>query len=439
MWTAQESAHDKHYVVETAESAIEKCILMATDPGDLVLDPTCGSGTTAYVAEKWGRRWITSDMGLVAVNLARQRIITGIFPWHMLVDSETGHRRENEMRTKANQPLLPDISVYDEDPSDSFVYERMVHVSPEFLAYPERRADVDCMVDRPEIERGRIRVSSPFTVETLSPYRYTDPKNPLSERRSPARKNVVDALRNTGIRINDSNIRLADLEEYPGTTITHVATFDGKRACILVADDDCTIPSTLVDRAAEEAVAMPNVTVLIIVAFNYEPSVRNEKRGRLDIYKTLANRDLQLGNLEDGKDDIAFVLVGEPDVKTEVCDGEMTAEILGYDTFNPATGSIKPGTKDDVYCWMIDTNYDGRSFFARRVHFPGADKDNQIKRFYKKLERNIDQDLWDSTLSLKSAPFKVPESGRIAVKIITSTHSEMTTVIDVRSGPGKRA
>ena len=80
---------------------------------------------------------------------------------------------------------------------------------------------------------------------------------------------------------------------------------------------------------------------------------------------------------------------------------------------------------------MIDTEYDGRSFFARRIHFPGADKDKQINKFYQSLQKRIDSDLWESMLSLKSAPFSVPKSGRIAVKIITSTHTEMIAVIDV--------
>ena len=431
MWIKQESARDKHYVVETAESTIEKCILMTTDPGDLVLDPTCGSGTTAYVAEKWGRRWITSDAGLVAVNLARQRIITGVFPWHMLIDSEKGHKRENVLRKEANQSTLPDASVYNEDPAAGFVYERMPHISPKYLAYPNSEVPVDYMVDRPEKDDKRIRVSSPFTVESLSPYRYVNPKGSARPRLSTARHNVTEALRAAGIRMNDANVRLDDLEEYPGRAITHTATFDGRRACVVIADDDCTVPAAMVDYAAEEAAAMPGVEVLIMVAFSYEPTVRNETRGRLSIYRTMANQDLQMGNLKDGKDDIAFVLVGEPDVKTEVRDGMMTAEVIGYDTFNPASGTTRPGTKNDVYCWMIDTEYDGQSFFARRIHFLGASKDKQIKDFYDEFKGRIDPGLWSSFSSLKSAPFRVPRSGRIAVKIITSTHTEMIAEITV--------
>lgn len=98
LWHRQMSASGLHYVVETAESVIQRCILMTTDPGDLVLDPTCGSGTTAYVAEQWGRRWITIDAGMAAVSLARQRISTGIFDAHLLQDSPEGAAKEAELQ-----------------------------------------------------------------------------------------------------------------------------------------------------------------------------------------------------------------------------------------------------------------------------------------------------------------------------------------------------
>ena len=100
LWHTQMSASDLHYVVETAESVIQRCILMTTDPGDLVLDPTCGSGSTAYVAESWGRRWITIDAGMAAVSLARQRLSTGIFDAHLLQDSPEGAAKEAELQAK---------------------------------------------------------------------------------------------------------------------------------------------------------------------------------------------------------------------------------------------------------------------------------------------------------------------------------------------------
>ena len=430
MWAKMEHARDLHYVVETAPSTIEKCILMSTDPGDLVYDPTCGSGTTAYVAERWGRRWITSDFGLVAINLARQRILASVFPWHILIDSEDGIRRENEWRKKSNQPLLVEKTKYEEDPLEGFVCERIPHVSTQFLAYPDRKTPIDYFVDKPETDQSRIRVSSPFTIESLSPYRYVNPDS-VSTKHTPVRDNIEAALRDVGIRFGKNNVPLSDLVEYEGRIITHLATLNGERACVLVANDDCTVSPVMVDHAVEEASAMPNVSTLILVAFAYEATIRAEKRGRLKIHRTMANNDLQQGTLKDGKNDTAFVLIGEPDIAIKKEKDNISAEIIGYDTYDPGKGHVIPGVGNDVYCWMIDTEYDGRSFFARRIHFPGAKEDKQIKSFYKKMQKYIDRNLWDSTMSLKSAPFSIPKSGRIAVKIITSTHMEMQTVIDI--------
>ena len=95
----QFGAQGKVYVVQTAERVIARCILMTTDPGDLVLDPTCGSGTTATVAEQWGRRWITVDTSRVALALARARIMGAKYPWYLLKDSEVGQKKEAEVNT----------------------------------------------------------------------------------------------------------------------------------------------------------------------------------------------------------------------------------------------------------------------------------------------------------------------------------------------------
>ena len=103
------SPNDMHYVVETAESVVERCILMATDPGDLVLDPTCGSGTTAFVAEKWGRRWITIDASAIPVALCRQRIVSGVHDWFLTRDDPEGAREEARLSngTKSVPPPPP--------------------------------------------------------------------------------------------------------------------------------------------------------------------------------------------------------------------------------------------------------------------------------------------------------------------------------------------
>ena len=225
---------EKRYVVQTAEKIVQRCILMATDPGDLILDPTCGSGTTAYVAEQWGRRWITIDTSRVALALARARIMGARYPYYLLSDSREGELKEAEIERKvpSNAPTYNDIR-------QGFVYERVPHImlrdiannteidviwedyqknleplrkklnSALGTAWEEweipreadkdwsekvkklhanwwkqriaRQKEIDASIaakahyeylyDKPYEDRNKVRVAGPFTVDSLSPHR----------------------------------------------------------------------------------------------------------------------------------------------------------------------------------------------------------------------------------------------------------------------------
>jgi adenine-specific DNA-methyltransferase len=225
---------DKVYVVQTAARMIERCTLMATDPGDLVLDPTCGSGTTAYAAEQWGRRWITCDTSRVALALARTRLMAARFPYYLLADTPEGQKREAELAGK-----VPPAIKTDGDIKRGFIYQRVPHIALKSIANNEeidaihaqfapklqralaavntaakqtwqewevprelpqdsqsslraphcefwrlrrerqeaidasiaRRADTEQLYDQPYEDPKRIRVAGPFTVESLSPHR----------------------------------------------------------------------------------------------------------------------------------------------------------------------------------------------------------------------------------------------------------------------------
>ncbi len=442
LWQRQMSPNDLHYVVETAESVIERSILMATDPGDLVLDPTCGSGTTAFVAEKWGRRWITTDCSAVAVSLARQRIATGTFDYFMLQDSRDGAMKESELSGRS----FRDSDSYGEDPAKGFVYERVPDVSAAILAY-DRDAPPTLLVNRPAKKRNTVRVSSPFTVESHSPHRYIDPMSALApaddertEHNANARKAILNALEISGIRDERDRIPVEDIVDWPpsddAALITHLARVGSDKAAILIAPDDRTVSKELIDHAAEQAAGIPSVRRLAIVGFEFEADARlreTERRGRLSILKVQANRDFQVGNLQDGSEDNAFVRIGEPDIAIEEqSNDEIVVEVLGYDTYDPATGQVRNGGPENVDCWMIDTEYDGKSFFARRIHFPGKNGDGQIKRLKRRLGKRIDPSLWDAMLSLRSASFSRPKKGRIAVRIVTTTHTEMTAIREVK-------
>ncbi|MDX1423812.1 MAG: DNA methyltransferase, partial [Kiloniellales bacterium] len=140
---------DKLYVVETAPKVIERCLLMTTDPGDLVLNPTCGSGTTAYVAEQWGRRWITVDTSRVALALARQRIMAARYPYYLLKDSAAGAQKEGELVGKppAQGPFHARVR-------QGFVYERVPHVTLKSIAH---NAEIDVIWEKWQGELEPLR------------------------------------------------------------------------------------------------------------------------------------------------------------------------------------------------------------------------------------------------------------------------------------------
>jgi adenine-specific DNA-methyltransferase len=172
----------KIYVVQTNPTVIERCLLMTTDPGDLMLDPTCGSGTTAYVAEQWGRRWITIDTSRVALTLARTRLMAARFPYYLLADSPEGRRKESELTG-----VPPGDAPTEGDIRKGFVYKRVPHVTlkstannrdikegmtrDEIDAAIRRHAETEVLYDQPYEDKGIVRVSGPFTVESLSPHR----------------------------------------------------------------------------------------------------------------------------------------------------------------------------------------------------------------------------------------------------------------------------
>ncbi|MBB4199722.1 site-specific DNA-methyltransferase [Rhodoblastus sphagnicola] len=234
VWTDTAGSAGKIYVVQTSTAIAERCILMATDPGDLVLDPTCGSGTTAYVAEQWGRRWITIDTSRVALALARTRLMSARYSYYYLADSVEGRRKEQDISGK----IRIDTTIRG-DIRHGFVYERVPHITLKGIANnsaiddiwekwqaklePARTimnsllgqtwqeweipreaakdwsekakeaheawwtariarqkeiddsiakaADVELLYDRPYEDKGRVRVAGPFTVESLSPHR----------------------------------------------------------------------------------------------------------------------------------------------------------------------------------------------------------------------------------------------------------------------------
>src|SRR5208283_2537926 len=250
---------EKTYVVQTAAKVIERCILLSTDPGDLVLDPTCGSGTTAFIAEQWGRRWITIDTSRVAMALARTRLMAARFPYYYLADScpqmtqmnadediKNYLRQSASSADKNSSSSSADSACAPPDIRKGFVYRRVPHVTLKSIANnPDikegmtraqidaairRHAEAETLYDQPYEDKNRIRVSGPFTVESLSPDRIvsTDEERPTSElvgQKHPGRADfatmILDNLQKAGVQNTFKNERLKfdRLESHAGAWI----------------------------------------------------------------------------------------------------------------------------------------------------------------------------------------------------------------------------
>ena len=467
LWADVGGASDKTYVVETTPRVVERCILMTTDPGDLVLDPTCGSGTTATVAEQWGRRWITLDTSRVALALARTRLMGAKYPYFLLADSPEGVKKEAEVTGK-----IPPEYKTDGDIRKGFVYKRVPHVTLKSIANnPDikegmtraaidaaisRHADTEMLFDKPYEDNKRIRVSGPFTVESLSPHRVlaTDEERPAAEREGQRdtavqfEQMILDNLRKAGVQNTVKNERLVftRLEPHAGLWIQAAGEYsqvssinsqvsESRRVAVSIGPEHGTVGPQQVKEAAKEAVQGVGFDVLIVCGFAFDPHVSEEAKryGKLTVLVTRMNPDLSMGDelLKKTGAGNLFMVFGEPDIKitTEDAGGNLTVEVRGVDVYDPTTGQIRSSSTDDIACWFIDTDYNGESFFVRHAYFTGGDE--PYEKLKRALRAEIDEGAWSTLYSTVSRPFAPPETGKIAVKVINHYGDEVLKVFTV--------
>ena len=462
MWMDTQGATDKEYVVQTSTKVIERCLLMTTDPGDLVLDPTCGSGTTAYVAEQWGRRWITCDTSRVALALARTRLMVAKYPYYLLADSPEGIKKETDLTGK-----IPPEYKTEGDIRKGFVYKRVPHVTLGSIANnPDikegltreqidaaiaKHADVETLFDQPYEDKKRLRVSGPFPVESLSPYRVLPAADENldgtaskleAQRQQDFAGIILENLKKAGVQNTKKNERLTfdTLEPYAGTWLNAQGTYtdaDGKqkRVAISLGPEHGTVGPQQVKEAAKEAVQGVGFDLLIVCGFAFDPHVAEEVKryGKLTVLPARMNPDLAMGDelLKKTGAGNLFTVFGEPDVKIrKEKGGQIVVEIKGVDVYDPTTGEIRSASTDDIACWFIDTAYNGESFFVRHAYFTGAEEPyDKLKRA---LRAEIDEAAWSSLYSTVSRPFAKPESGKIAVKVINHYGDEVLKVFEMK-------
>jgi adenine-specific DNA-methyltransferase len=512
-------ASDKKYVVETSTKVVERCLLMATDPGDLILDPTCGSGSTAYVAEQWGRRWITIDTSRVALALARTRLMAAKYPYYLLTDSSDGIQKEAEVTG-----VPPRMAASPQnDVRRGFVYRRVPHITLKSIANNEeidaiharhqekldalraglnkltkcawqewevprdadaswnaqarkthdewwqlrrarqkeidgsiaRRAETEYLYDQPYEDSKRIRVSGPFTVESLSPHRVlsAEAERPQTEASGEREDNagqfvnvILDNLRRAGVQntVKNERLRFDRLDPFAGVHVHAAGDFtgsDGKclRVAVCIGPQYGTVGPELVKEAAKEAVQGLGHDVLVVCGFAFDPHVTEEVKryGRLQVLPARMNPDLLMGDelLKKTGAGNLFMVFGEPDVDLKQSkDGTIQVTVRGVDVYDPTTQQIRSHSTDDIACWFIDTEYNGESFFVRHAYFTGADQ--PYEKLKRALRAEVDEAAWSSLYSTTSRPFPRPETGRIAVKVINHYGDEVLKVFEVDK-PGR--
>ncbi len=427
---------DKVYVVQTAIPVIERCMLMTTDPGDLVVDPTCGSGTTAFVAEKWGRRWITFDTSRVAFALARQRIMAAQFPFYKLVDP-AGDVRKGFAYKRIPHITLKSIA------TNPDIKPGMDH--KEIDAAIARHAESEFLYDQPEEDERKVRVAGPFTVESLSPHATVAPARSSSEETayqddgSAFEKSIVDNLLKAGVQNGRKAERLLfeSLAPYAGEYIQAegVQRETEQRVAVSIGPRYGTVDAEWVRKAAREATRGLGFDLLLVCAFSFDPQAGNAMEefsiGRVRVLLVRMNSDLAMGDVllkKTGSGNL-FTVFGEPDMAITHEGEDIVVEIKGVDVYNPTTGEIRSSGTGEIALWMIDTDYDGESFFVRHCYFTGGN--DPYKRLKAALKADIDPVAWETLYQTKSRPFPRPEKGKIAVKVINHYGDEVLQVYEV--------
>ena len=439
---------DKVYVVQTNRKVITRCMLMTTDPGDLVFDPTCGSGTTAYVAEQWGRRWITCDTSRVALTLAKQRLMTAAFDFY-----ELSHPREGV--------------------GSGFKYMTVPHITLKSIANNELPKP-ETLYDQPIPDRKKTRVSGPFTVEAVPAPAVKSLEEILEASPQPADTSIArsgetlrqgewrDELQRTGIRGKaGQHIRFARLEPLPGCRCLHAdgetrpsdegadrvsepgPAYAPQRIVVSFGPEHAPLEQRQVAQAIEEAqMLVPKPKIIIFAAFQFDPEAAKDidetNWPGVTLLKAQMNADMLTDDLKKKRaSNESFCLIGQPDVALRKIQrgeeqGKWELEVYGFDYYNTKTGAIESGGAHQIAVWMLDTDYDGRSLYPRQVFSPQASESEGWAKLARNLKAEVDEELIEAYRGTVSLPFELGMHSRVAVKIVDDRGVESLKVIDVK-------
>lgn len=459
-WDTTAGASDPIYVVQTSAEVVRRCMLMTTKPGDLVLDPTCGSGTTAFVAEHWGRRWITCDTSRVPLALARQRLLTAAFPWFELRSAPLGpaggfkYERKQNKRGEEIGGIVPHVT------SSTFANDE---------AAPE-----EVIVDRPTSDSGVTRITGPFCFEATipTPMEWDEETKDAGEIEAANTgsfiERMIEVLRRSPVLRLQGNrtVTLKSLRPPAKSLSLHAealvdATADGQAATLADAMQEAREKSglslslsarpvafvfgpengavniRLVENAAREAY-QKSYTHLYVIGFAIQPNAREaievcEEVSGVPATYVQATPDLMMGDLlKNMRSSQIFSVCGLPEIEVKDAkpkEGEAPSmrqvELLGLDVFDPTTMEVNHRAGDDVPAWFLDSDYNGMCFRVSQAFFPRTKDWEKLK---KALKGEFDHSVWEHLAGTTSAPFLPGENNRIAVKVIDDRGNELLVV-----------
>ncbi len=572
-WESVQIGKEAQYVVQTAEKIIERCMLMTTDPGDLVLDPTCGSGTTAQAAENWGRRWITIDVSRVALAIARQRLLTAKFDYFKLRPTSAEDVRRNPdgpwltdpakeiagtctfdcktvphvtLKSIAQNPALDPIfdkwepvleerlaalnqalgkvtdtlrntqklklaskekaegkkAVTEADrrrwllpepnPKSKIQNQKWQHWTVPFdidtdwpdalqealAAYRQAwrqkmddvsaciaaRADQEELVDQPAVERNRVRVCGPFTMEGVIPAEESiddgEEESPIGgapetletfdsdgETEVPIANDPQNAeayldkmirlLHGDGVRFPDNKVmNFSELERLTDGSSLHArgvwANGDKKDrlVAVMVGPQYGALNALLVEEGIGRA-RRGGYDDLVFAAFSFDGAaqalIQDDPDPKLRIHMAQIRPDVNMGDLlKTTASSQLFTVSGSPRTQLErEKDGLYTVRMEGVDIYNPVTNTVRSTGAEKVAAWFLDSDYDGRCFCVCQAFFP--DK-GAWEKLGKALGGTLDEDAFAKLSGTVSLPFPAGENKRVAVKVIDPRGNEVLRV-----------
>jgi adenine-specific DNA-methyltransferase len=559
MGTAEQ---DKKYVVQTTTKVIQRCLLMTTDPGDLVLDPTCGSGTTAYVAEQWGRRWITLDVSRVALAIARQRLLTAKFDYYRLRPTNAGDVQRNPDGSWLTDPegQIPGSCTFDcktvphvtlksiaQNQALDPIFDKWSPVLAEKLAnlnsalgqgvtkalrqkllgklelkqkregkravtdaderrwqLPEKewkewevpfdadpdwpqalqealkdyrgawrqkmdevnaciaaRADQEELVDQPFLERNRVRVAGPFTMEGVIPAEESidagDPEaSPIGGApedletfdegggalRSEAQNTeayldrMTRLLRGDGVRFPDNKVmKFTTLEALADGSTIHAKGIWGegteeRQVAVIFGPQYGPLTTRIVEEGIRIA-ARRGFDDVVFAAFSFDAqaqvTIQEVTDPAIKLHMAQIRPDVNMGDLlKTTVSSQLFTVSGSPRTRLERGeDGQYIVHMEGVDIYDPVTNAVRSSGAEKVAAWFLDSDYDGRCFCVCQAFFPDR---NAWEKLGKALGGALDEEAFAKLSGTVSLPFTAGKHSRIAVKVIDPRGNEVLRV-----------